>query len=186
MALIYKRGLANGSNSRSFSTDQARDIGTDDTYATFILSSSTLNLRHFSIVMGSKCKGIMGTLVLCTSLVPSWMSVSYLVFVYYFKPQKSMHIVFQLSILCFGWQSYTDLIFSFLSLLECPFFSVAPQEHGLACRLFIWHQYLFVVHIRVFFSSPHGTHWECSQTRHLILAFTLESPVEKPGYLFIN
>lgn len=38
-----------------------------DTHASFILSSSTLNLRHFCIVMGSKCKGIMGTVVLCTS-----------------------------------------------------------------------------------------------------------------------
>ncbi len=37
------------------------------THATFILSSSTLNLSHFSIIMGSKCKGIMGTVVLCTS-----------------------------------------------------------------------------------------------------------------------
>lgn len=114
--LFTKGGLANCWNSRSFSTDQARDIGMDDTYATFILSSSTLNLRHFSIVMGSKCKGIMGSLVLCTSPVPSWTSVSYLMFVYYFKPQKSMHIVFQLSILYFSWQSYTDLIFLFLLL----------------------------------------------------------------------
>lgn len=91
MALIYKRGLTNCSNSSSFSTDQARDIGTDATYATFILSSSTLNLRHFSIVMGSKCKGILGNFVLCTSPVPSC-HISYM-FVYHFKPRKSMHII---------------------------------------------------------------------------------------------
>lgn len=173
--LFTKGGLANCWNSRSFSTDQARDIGMDDTYATFILSSSTLNLRHFSIVMGSKCKGIMGSLVLCTSPVPSWTSVSYLMFVYYVKPQKSMHIVFQLSILYFSWQSYTDLIFLFLLLPWHHRNTVLPvvclsdtSIYSLSTQ----------VYIHDFVSSPHGTRSECSQTRHLFLAFTLESPIE--------
>lgn len=96
-----------------------------------------------------------------------------------------MHIIFQLFILYFSWQSYTDLIFLFLVLLECRFYSVAAQEHSFACCFFIWHQYLFFVHAGVhphslisFRLSPDGTHLECFQTCHQFLAFTLESPIE--------
>ncbi len=101
--------------------------GSHDTHATFILSSSTLNLRHFSIVIGSKCKGIMGTVVLCTSCpLLSEYVISHTVC---FPQKKSMRIYFFPVIQYYTlvhdhiWISY--FIFYF-PLLECRFI---PRLH---------------------------------------------------------
>lgn len=134
MALILKkRGLTSCSNSRSLFPLTKWEIlawisadGSHDTHATFILSSSTLNLCHFSIVMGSKCKGIMGTVVLCTSCpLLSECVISHTVCF----PLKSMRIVFFSSYPYYTlvhdhiWISY----FIFYSpLLECRFI---PRQH---------------------------------------------------------
>lgn len=77
--------------------------------------------------MGSKCKGIMGTVVLCTSYP---LLISYRLF--FTKKTTTMHVFFpQLSILYFNLQSYMDLVFYLsLTLQSCvPFYSKAAQEH---------------------------------------------------------
>lgn len=123
--------------------------GSHDTHATFILSSSTLNLRHFSIVMGSKCKGIMGTVVLCTSCpLLSECVISHTVC---FPLKKAcvlfwvfFFFFFQLSILYFSWRSYMDLIFYLLlSSPGMPFYSEAAQENTFL-SLILSHQYRFI------------------------------------------
>lgn len=127
-------GLTSCSNSRSLFPLTKREIlawisadGSHDTHATFILSSSTLNLRHFSIVMGSKCKGIMGTVVLCTSCPLLNECV-----ISRFPLRKHAYSFFS------SYPYYTLVhdhirISYFILYPGAPFYSEAAQEHAFIC-----------------------------------------------------